>query len=123
LATIEAFERLAIEVVDVEVAIFDVVADTARDWVVAFRTGLKLGKAGLSLILSFLIGGRAEADGVEAVVAVGLGWETAGAARIADAFVGARRVDGFVLLAVAIVVVVAGTAVVTFCEAEVVLPA
>jgi hypothetical protein len=66
------------------------------------RTGLKLGSAGLSLIFSFLTGGRAEAVEVEAEAAVlmpedveALG-TVCDAARMMDALVGANRVEGLV---------------------------
>jgi hypothetical protein len=66
------------------------------------RTGLKLGSAGLSLIFSFLTGGRAEAVEVEVEAAVLMPEEVevlgtvCDAARMMDALVGANRVEGLV---------------------------
>jgi hypothetical protein len=66
------------------------------------RTGLKLGSAGLSLIFSFLTGGRAEAEAVDVEAAVVMPEEVEAlgtvcdAARMMDALVGANRVEGLV---------------------------
>ena len=59
----------------------------------AFRTGLKLGNAAFSLIFSFRTGGRAGFEAIADVVGLVEGCDMVGAAREAEALVGASNLD------------------------------